>query len=260
MSPRRCEPCSLYRSDGLYVRVIECQTASGFPKGTDRAPFVGYESLSHDADCLADTLSTRERIAASFLRADLPVSVFGRGVGLAVRLNRHAQLGCAFSFDAWTGRAGNWPPPCSPSIADRPRRRVAAVRAACGTTGDALATERHISQDRRHSCCHASVSSAVAEQRRFYALTANASDSCVQHQRHLPNQVALSWRASDLLGVFYVASETRPVALRAFRALRALRANATLPLFRLAVSSERGTRAKACACEAIAPQQRRTTA
>jgi hypothetical protein len=197
-------------------------------------PFESYASYSNDVDCLIDQLSTREQIATSVLRADLPVSVFGRGIGLAIRLKRPEQVGCAYPFDAWTGRAGSRAPCRQAGGVDRAQRRLLAVRAACRSSpADHLGMERRIAQDAEHTCCHDSIEGALTEQRRFLALSANDTSDCVRHARSLPNQASLSWRASDVVGVFYLLEEARPAAEAALRRVRGLRPNATTALVRL---------------------------
>ena len=226
-----CAPCSSFHSPaGLHVRVIECANGLGLPGGSTK--YGTYENFHDTDDCIADQMSTREFLSTSVLRADLPLAVFSgnRAFGFVLKPPVHGQFGCAYPQDAWTGRS-NLRPQCSPANADaltRARMMRDLYREQCKRHNNAFLAQKARAHHRVLSCCHTSVSSALEEQRSFVALTRNESE-CVS-QRHVNNQVSRAWRLSDVVGVFYVASEMRHRAEVTLRKLRALRGSGHLAL------------------------------
>ncbi len=253
-------PCrDFFSADGMYVRAIECHV---------------WANADDFSDCAADQLSSlTERRACTVLRHDLPFAGAwsqqlcdelrgdaGRRcrvapLGLTLRAPAPEQSGCAYAFDAWSGRSGGEHPPCppaeresgAPSPAALAAARLEATVALCAR-GERAALGERLGADGALNCCFARARDAIAAQLEYERLARHNRSACETADlggRY--NQIDRAWRATDVTGVFVArpsqAAREQAAALRT--ALAALTGGRRPPLVHLA---SRTTAGRGCTC------------
>jgi len=233
--------CDRFNNDGLLVRAIDChhlcevnqaavahlpqlqaeaatlsrkRRSARLPSSSQpllNSKHFANKTTSYVAKCLQRQLQPAPAaVPSTLVRHDLPLATYcSVGVGLMLSARVRREPFCASPFDTWHLTHPKRYPRCNDTIEQHVRMRVNVRRHACRSKSNMNYWAEKAENSKRQLQCCWSIDEAALRLKAFLAV--DGLSKCERGSGL--NQVAATWTAGDVVGVYYMnASDFRPAA------------------------------------------------